>query len=191
MAKGALLNLHYSPGGSGPKTNQRNQNPGVAKAVGIRGNLAFDHSDFVAIGEPRARDTVLVDFVGQLFATRDFEAKVAEEAGRPRKEADAANAMATGFVLKRFDERSADAVTFVLGPDGDRANLGEVSAVQMKSPAANDSVTVVGHHKVANIFRKLRHTASQQRARIRIRLDNGMDAVDVWEKGIPRFDHDR
>ena len=94
MAKGAVLTLHYSPGGSGPKTNQRNQNPGVAKAVGIRGNLAFDHSDSVAIGEPRARDTVLVDFVGQLFAPRDFEAKVAEEAGRSRKEADADDAMA-------------------------------------------------------------------------------------------------
>jgi len=67
--------------------------------------------------------------------------------------------MATGFAQERFEQRAADAVTLALRPDGDGANRGEVSAAQMKSTAADDSITVVGH-KVANIFRKLRPSAS-------------------------------
>jgi hypothetical protein len=54
--------------------------------------------------------------------------------------------------MSLLHERPAYAAAFFFGRYGDRANLGQVPAVQMESAAADDAVAVLDYDKIANVF---------------------------------------
>jgi hypothetical protein len=149
------------------------------EVVVVRGNLTFDHRNFVAIEQLWAAGTVFIDFVGQLLAMRDFEAEVDEKAGRPREQADAGHSVPASLIQQCLRRRAPDAAPFACGRHGDRANLGEVPAVEMQS-TATDSTVVFGHYKIANVFAQLRDAARQECARVGI----GLMIAWMWSTSV-------
>lgn len=59
-----------------------NRNVGILEIIRVCGNLALHHGDLVAIGQFRAVDAVLVNFVRQHVPSGDFEAHARKELRR-------------------------------------------------------------------------------------------------------------
>jgi hypothetical protein len=85
---------------------------------------------------------VLQNLVGQLLVFRDTKAKVLKESWYTREKTDALDSTFLGLLEERPEEQATCAASLDLWPDDDRADLGEVWPIDMKSSTADELVRV-------------------------------------------------
>jgi len=135
--------------------NNGDENARVAQAVSIRGRSTQDHGDFIAIHEPGAVNTILVNFVRQVLATVNLETEVCEKVRRSRKEAQAGDLVAFRFFNQRLDQQAADPTAFARRKHSDRPYFGKMHAVEVQGATTEDETVSLSNDEIANIFRQL------------------------------------
>ena len=112
----------------------------------------------------RTRVAVFVNLVGKILALRHRESLARKEIRLAREQADAVHAMPLRLGQQRFHQTSAAAFALRPGRDCDRANFGEVRAIQMQRAAADDATIIFEDDEVSDVFANFRQRARQQRA---------------------------
>src|SRR5277367_611546 len=97
------------------------------------------HGHFVAGVEARAGLAVFVDLVGQGGAVDYAEAEVEEEVRDAGEEADGGDFLLFCLFEEGAEETAACALALGFGLDDDGADFGEVGAVEVKGPAAEEN----------------------------------------------------
>jgi hypothetical protein len=83
---------------------------------------------------------VLQKFVGQGLVFCDMEAEVFKESWNTREKTDALDATFLRLIEEGLKEQATCTTSFDLWPDDDRAHLGQMWPIDMKSGTANELV---------------------------------------------------
>src|SRR5437868_8113329 len=114
--------------------------------------------------KPRTSVAVLVDLVRKILPLSDRKSLPSEEIRFAGEQANASHAMALGLGQQGFHQTSAAAFALSPGSDGDRSDLGQVRAIQVQRPTADDAPVIFEDHEIADVLANLRQGTRQQRA---------------------------
>jgi hypothetical protein len=122
-----------------------------------------DHGDLVASVQTRAGLAVFVNLVRQGGAINNTEAEVKEEIRDAGEETDRSNLLLFGLFEEGAEESTACTLAFGFGFDDDRADFGEVRAVEVKGTAAKEDTGFgFGYSEVADVLADLGIAATQK-----------------------------
>src|ERR1019366_1800955 len=128
--------------------------------------------------------TVFVDLVGKILVRGESESHAREKFRNAREQAHAGHLVFFRLRKKSLDQAPAAAAALARGIDGDRTNLGEVQAIEVKSAASDDASFMLEDNKVADVLADLRERARQERAVTGV---GGDECVNLLGIGQDRF----
>ena len=83
--------------------------------------------------------TIFMDFIGQILVLGGRESHARKKFRNASEQAHAGNFVLFRLRQKSLDQAPAAAVALARGIDGNRANLGQVHAIQVESAASDDA----------------------------------------------------
>src|SRR5215831_8767851 len=112
--------------------------------------------------ESRTRVAVFVDLIRQVLALSYGEALAPEEVRLAREQANAIDPMPLCLGHQRLHELASTPASLCPGCHRDRANLGQMSPVEMQRTASDNAAIVFEDHEVPHVLADLRQRARQQ-----------------------------
>src|ERR1700733_5157190 len=153
---------------------------------GEGGELAAHHRDFIALMKSGTDVTILVDFIGKIFALGNVESLPGKKLGSSREQADAMHPMPFRFRHQSLHQPAAPALALRAWRNRDRPDLGQVRAIEMERAAADDASFLFEDDEISDVLADLRQRAGQQSAVTGIGRDQIVDVLSIRQNGFTR-----
>src|SRR5208282_289376 len=148
--------------------------------------ISADHRNFVAAIESGTLITVFVDLVGKILVISDSESHAREKFGNAREQAHATYLVLFCLRQQSLDQTAAAAITLAGGIDGNRTNLRQVHAVQVKSAASDDASIMLEDNKVADVLADFRQRARQEGTIAGVGRDESVNLFGIGKNRLTR-----
>ena len=94
--------------------------------------------------------------------------------------------MTPRLLHKGVDQSSTNPAALALWWYSDRADLREMSPVEVKSPTSDDLTVFLSDHEISNVLAEFRNAARKQYTLASVGLDDRVNMLHIGERGTAR-----